>query len=154
MKTRARRRMYNVLFRNFLQSRLVHPSPPLTPHNLLQILILCALLLDVPFCSCDKVSARHAKCNRWCLNDFWGCFSCPFDKYGLKHDRCRRELNECLNECTKRWRNPSSRKRKFIVTRQNGENGDCIVTRDATQPLETLQDVHRRKPREMREDCR
>ena len=36
----------------------------------------------------------------------------------------------------------------------NGENGEFVETQDATQPIETLQYVDQRKPREMREDCR
>ena len=38
--------------------------------------------------------------------------------------------------------------------RETGENGEVAETRDATQPLETLQYVDRRKPREIREDYR
>ncbi|KAI0225554.1 hypothetical protein LSAT2_023691 [Lamellibrachia satsuma] len=64
------------------------------------ILILCALLLDVQFCS-GEVSPKHAQCNRVCLKRIWRCLGCRFDKSGFKLDQCHRDVNKCLNKCSK-----------------------------------------------------
>ncbi|KAI0220706.1 hypothetical protein LSAT2_027794, partial [Lamellibrachia satsuma] len=59
-------------------------------------LILCALLLDAQFCSCAKVSAKHALCKQACLKNFKTCClrKCFRDFSGFKREECKRKLNK------------------------------------------------------------